>query len=45
MKQAEKIAKNNGYVEMAIISGVGARGYYRKFGYKLKRSYMIKSLT
>jgi elongator complex protein 3 len=45
MKEAEKIAKEKGYEKIAVISGVGVRGYYRKLGYKLKDSYMIKSLV
>ena len=45
MKQAEKIAEDNGFKKIAVISGVGVRGYYRKLGYKLKDSYMVKSLV
>jgi len=45
MLEAEKIARENGYEKMAVISGVGVRGYYRKLGYKLKDSYMIKKLV
>jgi elongator complex protein 3 len=41
---AEKIAKDLDVSKMAIISGVGARGYYRKTGYKLKETYMFKGL-
>ncbi len=40
--QAEKIAKENGYNKMAIISGVGVRQYYEKLGYKLNNNYMVK---
>ena len=29
---------------MAIISGVGVRVYYRKFGYELEGAYMTKKL-
>jgi elongator complex protein 3 len=29
---------------MAVISGVGVRDYYRKLGYRLKDTYMIKQL-
>ncbi len=29
---------------MAIISGVGVREYYRKFGYELEDAYMTKEL-
>lgn len=42
--EAERIAKENGAKKMAIISGVGVRGYYKKTGYKLKDSYMTKIL-
>lgn len=31
--------------KIAVIAGVGTREYYRRFGYKLEDSYMIKSLT
>lgn len=41
---AEKIAKENKIKKIAVISGVGVRGYYRKFGYKLDKSYMIKKI-
>ena len=30
--------------KIAVISGVGVRDYYRKLGYKLKDTYMIKKL-
>jgi len=40
--EAEKIAKNKGYKKMAIISGVGVREYFRKFGYQLENLYMTK---
>lgn len=43
--EAEKIAKKEfGLTNMAIISGVGAREYYKKFGYKLKDTYMVKKI-
>lgn len=45
MAEAEKIAKENNFEKIAVISGVGARGYYRKLGYRLKDSYMVKSLV
>lgn len=44
IKKAEIIAKKNGYKKIAIISGVGVREYYRKLGYKLKQTYMVKTL-
>ena len=44
MKEAEKIAKKAGYKKIAVISGVGVRGYYRKLGYKKQGTYMVKSL-
>lgn len=45
VKQAEKIAKNEFQLKkIAVISGIGAREYYRKLNYRLKNEYMIKNL-
>ncbi len=45
MTEAEKIARQAGYNKMAVISGIGVRGYYRKLGYRLQGTYMIKRLN
>ena len=45
LKEAENIAIDNGRDEIAIISGIGTRNYYRKFGYERKGPYMAKKLT
>jgi elongator complex protein 3 len=42
MLEAEKIVRKNGFKKIAVIAGIGARGYYRKLGYGLKDTYMIK---
>ena len=43
--EAERIAKIEfGLKKITIISGIGAREYYRKLGYRLKDSYMLKNL-
>jgi len=45
IQEAEKITKEEfGINKIAVISGIGVRGYYRKLGYKLKTTYMAKSL-
>jgi len=45
IKEAEKIVKNElGLKKMAVISGIGTRGYFQKFGYKLRETYMVKEL-
>ena len=45
IKEAEKIVREeSGAKKIAAISGVGARAYWRKNGYKLKNGYMAKSL-
>lgn len=44
LEYAEKIARENGYQKLSIISGIGAREYYRKFGYALDNLYMSKVL-
>jgi elongator complex protein 3 len=43
--EAEKIAQNKKYNKIIIISGVGVRGYYKKLGYKLHKTYMIKKIN
>ena len=45
LKEAENIAVDNGKDEMAIISGIGSRNYYRKFGYEKVGPYMMKKLA
>jgi ELP3 family radical SAM enzyme/protein acetyltransferase len=42
--KAEEIAIENGYAKIAIISGTGVREYYKKLGYNLIDTYMIKFL-
>lgn len=44
LKEAENIAIDNGKEEILIISGIGTRNYYRKFGYERKGPYMSKKL-
>lgn len=44
IKTAEEIALKNKVEKLAIISGVGAREYYKKLGYKLSKSYMFKKI-
>lgn len=44
MKEAEKIASKNGLKKLAVISGVGVRGYYRALGYRLNKTYLVKKL-
>ncbi|MDP2950784.1 MAG: GNAT family N-acetyltransferase, partial [bacterium] len=45
MEEAETIAKKAGFKSIAVIAGVGVRGYYRKLGYHLKDTYMFKCLN
>jgi ELP3 family radical SAM enzyme/protein acetyltransferase len=44
VEEAEKIAQSNGKFKIAIISGTGVRNYYRRLGYELQETYMIKYL-
>jgi elongator complex protein 3 len=54
MREAERIVRAEfgrsakeefGIRNIAVISGVGVRGYYRKLGYRLKDTYMLKRLA
>jgi histone acetyltransferase (RNA polymerase elongator complex component) len=42
MQLAEQIAKKRHYKKISVISGIGVRAYYRKLGYKLEWTYMVK---
>lgn len=42
--EAEKITKNHGLKKLAVISGVGVRDYYRHLGYRLEKTYMVRTL-
>ena len=45
LKRAEIITKQEYSVgNIKIISGVGVRDYYRKYGYRLENNYMVKKL-
>ena len=44
IEKAEEITKSFDISKMAIIAGTGVRNYYRKYGYELVDTYMIKSL-
>uniref|UniRef100_A0A7J2TIZ6 tRNA carboxymethyluridine synthase n=1 Tax=Archaeoglobus fulgidus TaxID=2234 RepID=A0A7J2TIZ6_ARCFL len=43
LKVAEDIAKEK-FDEIAVISAIGVREYYRKFGYRKRFEYMVKRL-
>ncbi|KAG5508726.1 hypothetical protein JKF63_05224 [Porcisia hertigi] len=49
LERAEAIARNAGYTQIAVISGVGVRGYYRRRGYRLlavhRGGFLVKDLV
>jgi len=45
IKTAEKIVKKEFSLKiLSVISGIGTRDYFRKLGYKLKNTYMVKEI-
>ena len=44
MKKAEKLSKEAGFKKLAVIAAVGTREYYKKLGYALEGTYMVKAL-
>lgn len=44
MEESERIAKEAGFNKMAVIAGIGTREYYKKLGYHLEGTYMVKGL-
>lgn len=45
MERAEALAAGRGYRRLAVIAALGTRGYYRKLGYRLGETYMLKDLS
>ena len=46
LKEAEKISYNQGFTKIAVISGAGVTGFYKKRGYKLgNNDYMYKTFV
>ncbi len=44
MNQAEKTSKEAFFDRISVISGIGVRWYYKKIGYTLEWTYMVKDL-
>lgn len=44
MIEAEKLSKQSGFKKIAIIAGIGTREYYKKHGYCLEGTYMVKDI-
>ncbi len=44
LKAAEEIAAKHNTTQIAVISGIGVRDYYKKRGYTLTGTYMIKQI-
>lgn len=44
MEAAEQQAKESGWQKIAVISAIGTREYYRKLGYHLEGTYMVKPI-
>lgn len=44
MQRSEEIARAAGYKKLSVISGIGVREYYKKLGYTLENTYMVKML-
>lgn len=45
LKLAEKVTMQHGYYGIAVISGEGVKGYYRKNGYYEEDTFMIKNFN
>ncbi len=46
LREAERIAREEFHArELSVLSGVGAREYYRQLGYGLEKAYMVKELV
>lgn len=45
MARAEQVAGEAGHARIAVIAALGTRGYYRRLGYELNQTYMVKELN
>src|SRR5690606_4180979 len=45
LEEAEKIAKQNGFERMAVISAIGTRGYYLDRGFERGEYYLVKNIS
>lgn len=44
LRKAEELANDAGYRKLAVMSGIGVREYYERFGYGREGPYMVKPL-
>jgi len=44
MQKAEEMSVEAGFKKLAVISAIGTREYYKKLGYELEGTYMVKHL-
>ncbi len=44
IQKAEELAADGGYEAISVISGIGVREYYKKYGYVFDGTYMTKKL-
>jgi hypothetical protein len=44
LAKAEEITRKNKIDKLAVIAGVGVREYYRKWGYRLEKTYVVKKV-
>lgn len=44
MAKAEALSASLGFQRLAVISALGTREYYRRLGYKLEETYMVKAI-
>jgi elongator complex protein 3 len=45
LEEAEKVAKQNGFEKIAVISAIGTRGYYLDRGFERGEYYLVKNLA
>lgn len=45
LRKAEEIAADKGYRKIAVMSGIGVRDYYARFGYTREGPFMVKTIA
>ena len=44
LAKAEQVASDHGFSRIAVMSGIGVRGYYKRKGYEARGAFMIKEI-
>ena len=45
LRRAEELAQDSGFKKVAVMSGIGVRDYYARFGYRREGPFVVKNIS